>query len=152
MDKNKYKNSKHFLLIYYPLDKPCLKCKNVCKGINRANYIPLKSFDTLLEIKKYITSSIFLKISFDAKIFCANQIKVLVGIDSKYLNNSVNTYLIKDFNKTLFTNHGYYFYIEHVIHLEEFIEKETLQKLDHDIKYYSLSNYWQKTYNDIKYL
>jgi hypothetical protein len=152
MEKNKYKNSKHFLLVAHPLEKPCLTCKDFCKRNVSEYFVPLNYFDTLNEIKRYITSKMFLKMCSDAKVYCLAQLKILVGIDSKLLGKSINTYIIKDYNKKLFTNHGYYFYIEQMIHLEEFVEPEVLETLDKNIKNYTVSKYWEKTYNDVKYL
>ena len=152
MEKNKYKNSKHFLLIYYPLSKPCLHCRKLCKDLNPAFYSPIKTFDTLLDVNKFISSRVFIKTCFDAKVYCVNQLKVLIGIDSKYLNNTVNRYLIKDFETKPFINNGYFFYIENTIHLEEFIDSKSLNNIDKGIKNYAIIHYWQKLYEDVKYL
>ena len=85
MEKNKYKNSKHFLLIVHPLEKPCITCKGFCKrNVSDEYFVPLKYFNDLNEIKKYISSNIFLKLCLDAKVYCLAQLKILVGIDSKF--------------------------------------------------------------------
>ena len=39
-----------------------------------------------------------------------------------------------------------------MIHLEEFVEAEVLEELDKNIKNYTINKYWEKTYNDVKYL
>ena len=126
MQKNRYTRNKHFLLIYQNtlLKKPSLAFDKY-DNLNDNYYIPIEYFDTLLEIQKHIKCKTFINKCFNKEIYSLNQLKVLVGLDSKNLQNSINQYIIKDYNKSLFLNHGYYFFVEHVMILTKTCQRST---------------------------
>lgn len=136
--KNKYKNSKHFLLVYFEVSSPIWNCNEIIETNKLIDcYISINSFDTLLQIEKYITYNVFLNLCREAKIYCMQQLKVFVGVDSKYLKNSVNRYDISNSNLPIQDDY-YYYFAENVIHLEEFINPNVLKDVEGKIKLYNM--------------
>lgn len=137
--KHKYNNSKHFLLAYYNLKHDVLNCNLVNENDFEFFYTPIKSFDNLIDIKKFITNDIFLYLSFNSNIYCIQQLRVLVGIDSNNIKYSINRYpQIEQKLEINNTAKGYYYYFENMMFLEEFMSNEDIDNLNKKIKIYNI--------------
>lgn len=135
--KHKYKNSKHYLLVYYDLKQASFDCKSLKQCDFSYYYKPIRSFDDLIEIENFIKSDQFLDFCYNFNIFCSEQLRILVGTDTDNLKYSLNNYYSVIQNKvTNDEQNSYIFCCENMIFIEEFITYKQIQTLNRKIKNY----------------
>ena len=76
LTKNKYKNSKHYLLVYYGLKEAVFDCRRIRPSTTDCYYNRIQSFDNLIEIENYIKSISFIELTYKLKIFCIEQLRI----------------------------------------------------------------------------
>lgn len=139
LTKNKYKNSKHYLLVYYGLKEAVFDCRRIRPSTTDCYYNRIQSFDNLIEIENYIKSISFIELTYKLKIFCIEQLRILVGTDTKNLKYSLNKYQsIIENEKINNEKNCYIFCGENIIFIEELITYKEIQNINKGIKLYRL--------------